>query len=63
MSMHPAPLACFYSATLACFCSAVDTEIRKVRADRVSNVGRSKVRVVFFRHARIGVTELGGDDA
>jgi hypothetical protein len=25
MSMHPAPLACFYSATLACFCSAVDT--------------------------------------
>jgi len=24
MSMHPAPLACFYSATLACFCSAVD---------------------------------------
>ena len=31
-------------------------------ADRVRNVARRKVRVVLFRHARIGVAELFRND-
>ena len=34
-----------------------------MRADRVGDVGRRKVRVVLLRHPRVGVAKLFGDDA
>src|SRR5262249_62318609 len=33
-----------------------------MRPDRVRDIGRGQVGVVFFRHARVRMTELRGDD-
>ena len=57
MSMHPAPLACFYSATLACFCSAVDNQLSLIRI----LVGFNYVRLAV-RHTLL-TREVTGDDA
>jgi hypothetical protein len=40
-----------------------DSKFRKMRAYRVSDVGRREMGVMFFSHARVGVTELRGDNA
>ena len=40
-----------------------DSKFRKMRADGVSDVGRREMGVMFFSHARVGVTELRGDNA
>ena len=40
-----------------------NSEVRKFRPDRISDVVRREVRVVLLGHARVGVTELLGDDA
>ena len=36
---------------------------REMRADRVRDIGRCKVRIVLFRHPRVGMAELLGNDA
>ena len=33
-----------------------------MRADRVGNIGRCQVRIVFFGHPRVGMAKLLGDD-
>jgi hypothetical protein len=45
------------------FLAGFETEARRVGADRVSDVARSQVRIVFFRHLRIAVAKLFGNDA
>jgi hypothetical protein len=40
-----------------------DPNIRKGRANRVGDIGRREVRIVPFRHPRIAVAQLRGDDA
>src|SRR5262245_58874888 len=41
---------------------STDTEYWEMRAYRRSDIARGKMRVVLFGHARVGMTELGGDD-
>ena len=40
-----------------------DAKRWEMRADRVGDVGRRKVRIVLFRHARVGMAKLFGNDA
>ena len=40
-----------------------DTKRREMGPDGVGDVAWRKMRVVLFGHARVGVTELSGDDA
>jgi hypothetical protein len=42
---------------------ASNAEVREVGADGVSNIARREMCVVLFRHARVRVAELRGDDA
>jgi hypothetical protein len=42
---------------------AGNSERREMRADCIRDVRRGQMRIVFFRHPRVGVTELSGDDA
>jgi hypothetical protein len=40
-----------------------DTKRREMGSDGVGDVAWRKMRVVFFGHARVGMTELRSDDA
>jgi hypothetical protein len=44
-------------------CLACNTKRREMRADRVGDVARRQVRIVLFRHPRVGVAQLLRDDA
>ncbi len=46
-------------ASRAFLCNA---QRREMGANRLGDLARRQVRVVFFRHARVGVAELFGDD-
>jgi hypothetical protein len=42
---------------------AGNSERREMRADCIRDVRGGQMRIVFFRHPRVGVAELSGDDA
>ena len=59
------PACCILSALPSQVCHRTvpgNSKRREMCSDRVRNVARRKVRVVLFRHARIGVAELFRND-